>query len=137
MVSTYFLNCIMGNAFGTKTTPALPSTYYVGLSLSAPKADGSGITEPSGGGYARIGLSDLSAPSDGAITNKKQIMWSETTGDWGTVTNFVVYDAPTGGNFLFGNALPHSRTIQEGMSVVFQPDALKITLCDKSATSST
>ena len=35
MNTTYFLNCAAGNIFNTKTSPALPKTYYIGLSTSA------------------------------------------------------------------------------------------------------
>lgn len=42
MNTTYFLNCAAGNIFNTKTSPALPKTYYIGLSTSAPAINGSG-----------------------------------------------------------------------------------------------
>ena len=57
MNTTYFLNCSAGNLFGTKTTPAIPTAYYIGLSTSAPDVSGSGANEPStDAGYARVEL---------------------------------------------------------------------------------
>ena len=55
MNTTYFLNCAAGNIFNTKTSPALPKTYYIGLSTSAPAINGTGVNEPStAAGYARV-----------------------------------------------------------------------------------
>lgn len=60
MNTTYFLNCAAGNIFNTKTSPALPKTYYIGLSTSAPAINGTGVNEPStDAGYARVKLSPL------------------------------------------------------------------------------
>lgn len=57
MNTTYFLNCVAGNVFNTKTSPALPTEYYLGLSTTAPAVGGTGATEPSSSaGYARVKL---------------------------------------------------------------------------------
>lgn len=54
MNTTYFLNLVSGNVFGSKKTPALPEKYYLGLSSAAPALDGSGVVEPGeGAGYAQ------------------------------------------------------------------------------------
>lgn len=130
MVSTYFLNCIMGNLFRSQTSPALPASYYVGLSLTEPQANGTGVREPSDSGYARLSLANVSVPSNGIVTNTEALTWEEVAADWGTVTHFVIYDQLSGGNLLCGGKFPKPRTIQEGMTVIFQPDALRITLKD-------
>ena len=71
MNTTYFLNCAAGNIFNTKTSPALPKTYYIGLSTSAPAINGTGVNEPStDAGYARVKLSSLGGPVDGVVTNR-------------------------------------------------------------------
>ena len=71
MTTTYFLNLAAGNLLRTKTDPAIPDTYYIGLSSTLPNVDGSGATEPSmdGTGYARVALNSLSEPINGTITN--------------------------------------------------------------------
>lgn len=57
MNTTYFLNLVSGNVFGSKKTPALPEKYYLGLSSAVPALDGSGVVEPGeGAGYARVEL---------------------------------------------------------------------------------
>lgn len=61
MNTTYFLNLVSGNVFGSQKTPAIPTKYYLGLSSAAPNLDGSGVVEPEEGtGYARVELTSLS-----------------------------------------------------------------------------
>lgn len=97
-VSNKILKSIVGkdSAYG--------STIYIGLSSTAPNADGSGITEPSGNGYARvlIGASNQSLtqkfgePVDGVITNNVDIYFPESTGSWGDpLTHFFFASSAT------------------------------------------
>ena len=131
MTTTYFLNNIMGNVFGTKTTPTLPMNYYVGLSTSAPRIDGTGVTEPaSSAGYTRIKLSSLGEPSNGIITNGESISFDESLSSWGTVTHFVIYDSLTGGNLLMYDALTSSRAIEEATVVTIKNGSLLLTLAN-------
>lgn len=129
MNTTHFLNLAMGNLFKTSTNPAIPSTYYIGLSKTAPNINGTNVTEPSGNGYARKSLSGvLGAPSNGVITNTKAIDFAESTGNWGTITHFVVFDASTGGNLLIYGAISPSRTVEDGTIMTVPTGALKLTL---------
>ncbi len=131
MTTTYFLNNIMGNVFGTKTTPALPMNYYIGLSTSAPNINGTGVTEPaSSAGYARIKLSSLGEPSNGIISNSESISFDESLASWGTVTHFVIYDALTGGNLLMYDALTSSRAVEEATVVTIKNGSLLLTLAN-------
>ena len=96
MNTTYFLNCVAGNVFGTKSSPAIPTTYYIGLSTTAPNINGTGVDEPStDAGYARVQLTNMSEPLDGVVTNELAINFNESTASWGTITHFVIYDSPT------------------------------------------
>lgn len=128
MVTTYFLNCIMGNVFQTETSPALPTSFYMGLSTTTPAVGGTGVTEPSGKGYARVKVSSLTAPTNGVITNTADVEFNESTGDWGTITHFVIYDAATGGNLLLYEALKTSRVVQSETQARFKANTLSITL---------
>lgn len=115
MNTTYFLNCTAGNIFKTKTTPALPSNYYIGLSTSAPNLNGTGVNEPSiDAGYARVHLTSLGEPVEGVITNVQAINFNESTASWGTITHFVIYDNATvgEGNLLMYGALSTPRTVE-------------------------
>lgn len=131
MTTTYFLNSIMGNVFGSKTSPALPTRYYVGLSKTAPNINGTGVTEPSSSaGYARIALDMLSEPVDGAITNNDSVTFDESISAWGTVTHFVIYDAETGGNLLMYDALTTPRAVEEATVVIIKKGSLNLTLAN-------
>lgn len=131
MTTTYFLNNIMGNVFGSKTSPSLPTNYYIGLSTSAPTVAGGNVSEPSGSaGYARVRLTGLSEPTNGVITNGSAISFEESTADWGTVTHFVIYDAATGGNLLMYDALTASRTVETATVVMIKENSLQLTLAN-------
>lgn len=113
MNTTYFLNCAAGNIFNTKTSPALPTNYYIGLSTSAPAISGSGVTEPSiDAGYARVRLTSLSEPNNGVVTNSQAINFNESTASWGTITHFVIFDSATGGNLLMYGTLSTPRSVE-------------------------
>lgn len=132
MNTTYFKNMIMGNVFGTKTSPAIPSEYYLGLSTTAPSKDGSNVTEPTSGGsgYARVKITDLSEPTDGVISSTAPIEFPESTSDWGTITNYVIFDGLTEGNLLMYGELENSRHVDQNTVVTFRTGGLTITLDD-------
>ena len=125
-----FLNRIMGNLFGTKTTPALPTQYWLGLSSTSPGVDGTGVSEPSGGtsGYARVQLTTLSEPTYGTISNTGAVSFNESTAPWGTMTHYVIYDAPTSGNLLMFGALTISRAVEQNTVITIRAEELTITL---------
>jgi len=55
LLTTYFLNCIAQEIFGHPETSKIPYDYYIALSSTEPKLDGSGVTEPSiDTGYQRV-----------------------------------------------------------------------------------
>lgn len=136
MTSTYFLNCIMGNVFQTKLSPGLPSKVYLGLSSSAPDVDGSGATEPlASAGYSRVELNSLDVPTNGVITNKSEISFPESSASWGTVTHFVLYDAPVNGNLLMFNVLSQTRSVEQATIVMVKAGSLKLTLANPAAPS--
>lgn len=136
MTSTYFLNCIMGNVFQTKLSPGLPSKVYLGLSSSAPDVDGSGATEPlASAGYSRVELNSLDVPTNGVITNKSEISFPESSASWGTVTHFVLYDAPVNGNLLMFNVLSQARSVEQATIVTVKAGSLKLTLANPAAPS--
>ena len=127
MNTTYFLNLVAGNVFHTDTSPGLPTKYYLGLSRTAPTASGTNVIEPSSSaGYARVELTNLSAPNGGSVTNTSNIEFPESTASWGTVTHFVVYDAQTGGNLLIYNPLAASRTVEAATVITVRADGLEL-----------
>jgi len=109
------------------TIPAL-TTKYIGLLTAAPSDTGGG-TEVSGGSYARVavactlaafagtqaaGSTTASTGTGGTTSNNAAITYPAPTANWGTVTHYAEYDAPTGGNLLTWDALTASRVILNG-----------------------
>lgn len=133
MNTTYFLNLVMGNLFGTQTTPAVPTGYYIGLSSTAPTISGTNVTEPATStGYKRVKLSGLSTPTNGVIKNGSAIQFNESTAAWGTMNYYVVYDAESAGNLLFYGSLSTSRTIEINTTLIIKANELTLTLSNPS-----
>lgn len=129
MNTTYFINLVVNNLFLTDTDPALPEAYWIGLSTSAPNVAGTGALEPSAEmGYNRVKMEGLSAASNGVITNSAAISWPESTGYWGELTHYVVFDAQVGGNLLFYGALEEARTVEAATVVTMRSNTLTISL---------
>ena len=129
MNTTYFLNQVMGNVYKTKTTPALPGNYYIGLSSTPPALDGTGATEPSGSAnYARVKLETLGEPAGGVITNTAAVSFDESTANWGVMSHFVIYDALSGGNLLMFDTLSAARNVESATIVTIKAGSLTLTL---------
>ncbi len=127
MFTTYFLNMIAGNTFGTQTTPALPTAFYLGLSTTTPNADGTGATEPTevGNAYERIELDNLSAPNEGYVENESSVAFEESMSAWGTVTHYLVFDAATGGNLLMYEPLDEQRSVEARTVMLFKAGEIR------------
>jgi len=107
----------------------MPSSYYIGLSKTAPSLDGSGVTEPSTSfGYGRVKLTNLSTPVNGVVSNKEKIIFNESTGDWGTVKYYVIFDTKTvgTGNLLMYGALSKPQKVTPEMFPTFKPYYIKL-----------
>lgn len=126
--SNYLEDKILDHIFGKASYTS--STIYVGLSTAEPLDDGSGLAEPSGNGYARVvtSTSDWNVASTGTIDNVNTITFSEATGDWGTITHFVLFDAATAGNMLAYGALSQSKVINSGDTGKFDAGDLDVSL---------
>lgn len=134
MNTTYFLNLVAGNVFGSKKSPAIPEKYYLGLSSTAPSLDGSSVTEPSdGAGYARVELTSLSTPVEGVVTNSSAIDFAESTAEWGTMTHFVIYDAPSEGNLLMYGELSASRRVEAATIMTIKIGSLNLSVVNPAA----
>lgn len=77
----------------------LGDSIYIGLSSTAPNEDGSGVTEPTAGGYARVLVGSAETQMFGesenyAITNTEDIAFPESTDSWGDkLTHFVFFNS--------------------------------------------
>lgn len=111
---------------------ARPATLYIGLSTTTIADDGTNITEPSGNGYARVAVTNNAtnwpAASAGAKSNGTPITFPAATGSWGTITDFFISDADTGGNILAFGALAAAQAVASGETINFAVGALDISL---------
>lgn len=127
----YLENKLLDHAFGGSDY-SRPATVYIGLSTTTISDAGGNITEPSGNGYARKAVTNNStnfpAASSGAKSNGVAITFDTPTGSWGTVTDFFIADASSGGNILAYGALSASQVIGSGNVVSFAIGDLDITL---------
>lgn len=104
-----------GNTAGNVYTP--PATLYVGLSTTAPQEDGTGITEPSGGNYARVSVANTSTNWSAATgnpstkSNAQPVTFPQANASWGTVSHFFISDASSGGNIIVKGALTTSKAV--------------------------
>lgn len=127
MNTTHFLNRVAGNLFRTETSPAIPTEYYIGLSTTEPTMAGTNVSEPSvSDGYGRVLLDNLSAPTNGVVTNTANINFEESTASWGTVTHFVIYDAEIDGNLLMYGALSTPRVVEAATVMTIRQDYLRL-----------
>jgi len=113
--------------FFNGTAYTFPTTIYIGLFTTNPSG-GTGGTEASFTGYARVaetvGTTDFTTASGGLVKNAVAISWTNTGTTGQTVTGYGAWDAATGGNLLFDNALTTSQVVNPGATATFAVDAL-------------
>jgi hypothetical protein len=112
-----------------------PATHYFGLSTTTPAEDGTNVTEPSGGAYARVaktaGTTDfaLSTAADPTLKrNTTVITWPAATASWGTVTHCTQHDAATAGNVKDWQALGTAQAISSGTTASLAVNAWESSL---------
>jgi len=123
--SDYLENELLDHVF-RNSAYSQPATVYVGLFTAAP-SDAGGGTEVSGGGYVRKAVT-FGAAAGGAISNSAEVDFGTTTGAWGTVTHFGIFDAESGGNLLAWDALTAEKTIGSGDPVSIPIGDLDVSL---------
>lgn len=100
------------------------TTGYFGLSTTAPTPNGTNVTEPSVGAYARTssinfattlftGATSGSSPT--TLTSTAAVVWPEATASWGTPTHWVCYDASTAGNLLYYGEIDNPAEVTNGL----------------------
>jgi len=127
----YLENALLDHAFGGGDFTR-PATVYVGLSTSTITDAGGNITEPSGNAYARVAVTNNStnfpSASGGAKANGAAITFPAATGSWGTVTDFFISDASSGGNIMGYGALTTAKAITTGDVASFAVGELDLAL---------
>ena len=111
-MSVYVRNKMLDAVFNA--TAFSVTTPYVSLHTADPGVTGTG--EVTGGSYARKSLSSA-ASSSGATTSDAAVTFTGMPA--ATVTHFGIWDAVSGGNFLWGGALTASKSPGAGDTVEF------------------
>ena len=115
------INHIFGGAAYTR-----PTTLYLGLSTTTISSTGGNITEPAGNGYSRITITnnDTNFPaaitSDGKAvkTNGTVQQFDEATGDWGTISDWFLSTAASGGTIVaYGKIMNAEKTAPETKAI--------------------
>lgn len=127
----YLENAVLDHVVG-KAAYTSP-TAYIGLSSTTPNEDGTGVTEPVGGSYARVSTAavDWNSASAGATSNANAITFAQATADWvagANLTYLVCYDAVSAGNPLFYGALTVAKPVLNGDTASFPAGDIDITL---------
>ena len=102
-----------------------PTNLYIGLSKTDPLDNGSGILEPSGGGYERILCNSWTVGSRLAY-NTSAVTFPVATDDQGTLTHFFVADADVAGNMISHGLLSEPKTILNGKQLSLSAGKLRI-----------
>lgn len=133
--SNYFENAILKHIFGD-TAYSVPATLYVGLwdnsvTLSDTSTGASaGEVNTSGTGYGRVAVTNDDTKwtvTDNVVENAADVTFATATADWGTINQFAILDATTGGNILFWSTLAVSKTVTTGDTVRFNAGDITIT----------
>lgn len=130
--SNYLENAMLNGILGGPTfTP--PSTVYLALSSAAynEAATGASMSELTGGGYARVPITNNAtnwpAASAGQKSNGTAFTFGVATGDWLTIQSAYICDAAVNGNVLYGADLAVPRLVASGDSCSFGIGAIVLT----------
>ena len=139
--TTTYANNILNWTFG-KGSLSSHSKVYIGLCSNDPEADNGTFNELSGGGYARVLISQLNSEYPGlmngasgrAIINGRQINWTKATANWVRVKGFGLFTAETGGApYFYGKLKLNAEEeaaggllVEAGSVALFDPQTLKI-----------
>lgn len=131
----FLRNSLLNHTFG-KTPFTASEDLHFGLSTTPIADDGTGATEPIGGAYARLTIANnktnwsTATGADNRVNNLTELTFPEATGAWGTITNFFISDAPTGGNILVSGTLETPKLIEVGDVARFPIGNISIAIDD-------
>ena len=112
---------------------ARPATVYAALSTTTP-TDAGGITEPAGGAYARVAVTNnttnfpaATGTNPTAKSNGTSIDFPVCTAAWGTIVGWAIFDAASAGNMLYHGVVSPSKVVGVNDQPKFAIGALVIT----------
>lgn len=122
--------------FTGKAAWTAPAAIYIGLSTTAPTTVGGNVTEPSGGGYARVqvtaaNFTAASAADPAVVQNSAEVSFAVATATWAAganMTHAVLFTAETAGTFLGSGALAVAKPVTEGDTARYPAGQIQITV---------
>lgn len=126
-------NQILDHFFGKSTWAATGDNRHIGLSSTTPTKTGGNVTEPSTGSYARVQLQavEMDAAATSATQNNADQTFPQATADWlggANLTNMVMYDAASAGNFLAFKSLTVAKPVLNGDTAKFASGDMDFTI---------
>jgi hypothetical protein len=110
MISDYLANAFLGHMHG-KASYTMPANLWICGSTTTPTNTGTNVTAI--GTRVQTTAATWGTPASRSITNAAVIdLGTMVTG--GTITHLVVYDAFSGGNFMFFVPLTTAKTVTSG-----------------------
>lgn len=130
MTTTYWRNRMLKVAFFVGTTE-----FYIGLTCTLPKEDGTGVSEPLGNGYARVKIHEFTSPEYGEVHNPETINFPISTGVWFTTdmpaTHWCLFDGPgSTAKLLTCGPLTYPIAVRQNVLVRFPAGMVSIKLED-------
>ncbi|MFD1627648.1 phage tail fiber protein [Azospirillum griseum] len=128
-MSNYLRNKLLDHANG-KTAYAMPTTVYLAALTSASTVSASGTeVSTTSTGYARQAITaTMSVSSNGASSNATAVVFGPASSAWGTITDYAIFDAATGGNMLWFGTLSAAKTIASADELKFAAGQLSQSL---------
>lgn len=115
MIEQKEIKDMVSNSYGNGLVNELVNSYhYLALSSTEPQKDGTGVTEPSGNGYARVQLGSSYFPnaSNCSVSNNNEIHFNEATAAWdGSYQYACIYTSKTGGTLQAWGKLQNAITV--------------------------
>jgi hypothetical protein len=127
-VTTAWANKILDHIFKNDAI-TVPTNLYVGASTANPTDNASGISEPSGGAYARKIHNAWDAASLKATENTEAATFTQATASWGEITHAFIsdsVDAVLEANIIFYSALGSSILMGNQDTLNFADGAIDI-----------
>lgn len=128
MNSSYWINKVMNTIYTNGT-----DEFWVGLSSSLPNEDGTNVSEPTGGAYTRMKISEFTSPVGGVVTVPDTITFPKSTAEWfpadSKAAYWVLFDGSgDDANVLSAGELNEPKTIESDVTISIDGGTLGITL---------
>jgi hypothetical protein len=93
------------DCYFNQTNITAPTAIYLALFSTAHNDDGTGGTELTGNGYARVDVTAaFSAASGNAVTNSAAVDFPTASGAWAAANGWALMSASSGGTYILGAA---------------------------------